>query len=277
MADNTTERVLAASVLAPLVIGAVLWLPSAGFAVLLSAFLLAGAWEWSRLSMLTNPLARMAYVAALAVLLWMLWPFSGDSGFIQRIAGLTMMAWAAVLFWLAVPSAGSDDTWFNRLIKLLVGVAVLAPAWLTIVALHRYTGQGPQLVLFLMMLTWAADIGAYFAGHRWGRVKLAPSVSPGKTREGVYGGLAAVALYSLLGGLWFDLGGGTLFLFVLLSVVTALVSVVGDLFESLFKRQAGIKDSGRLIPGHGGVMDRIDSLTAAAPMFVLGLLMLELV
>lgn len=126
-----------------------------------------------------------------------------------------------------------------------------------------------------MILIWTADSFAYFAGRRWGRVKLAPQISPGKTREGVYGALIGSALCGALLH-WLRPETGSLSVLVLLSVTIALFSVVGDLFESLLKRQAGLKDSGTLLPGHGGVLDRIDSLTAAAPVFLFGLLLLEI-
>ncbi len=129
-------------------------------------------------------------------------------------------------------------------------------------------------MLFLLVLIWIADSGAYFAGRRWGRVKLAPAVSPGKTREGVYGALAGAMLCALALA-WMRPEIGAALVTIPLCLLTCLVSVAGDLFESLIKRQAGVKDSGTLLPGHGGVLDRIDSLTAAAPVFVFGLMWLE--
>src|SRR5690606_17335644 len=134
-----------------------------------------------------------------------------------------------------------------------------------LVRLHEH---GPAVMLFLLLLVVAADVGAYFAGRRFGRNKLAPRVSPGKTWEGVIGGLLGAALIALAGGAWF---GVPLVPFVALCVVAVLASIVGDLTESLFKRHAGVKDSGTLLPGHGGVLDRVDSVTAAAPVFLIGL------
>jgi phosphatidate cytidylyltransferase len=141
----------------------------------------------------------------------------------------------------------------------------LVPVWLALVRLHE---QGPQLMLFLLLLVVAADIGAYFAGRALGKHKLAPRVSPGKTWEGVGGGLVAAAMMAAFGVWWFDMDAVP---FMALCIVVAIASVVGDLTESMFKRHAGLKDSGNLLPGHGGVLDRVDSVTAAAPVFLIGL------
>ncbi|MES9871768.1 MAG: phosphatidate cytidylyltransferase, partial [Candidatus Sedimenticola sp. 6PFRAG7] len=157
--------------------------------------------------------------------------------------------------------------------KSLLGVFVLVPAWAALVMIHGYGEKGPMLLLFSLTLTWVADSGAYFAGRRWGRVKLAPAISPGKTREGVYGALAGSVLWGLLLA-WYAPELGPLPILVIFCLLVCVISVIGDLFESLLKRQAGIKDSGNLLPGHGGVLDRIDSMTAVAPVFAFGLLLL---
>jgi phosphatidate cytidylyltransferase len=147
---------------------------------------------------------------------------------------------------------------------------VLIPTWLAVVALHESGEQGPLLVMYLLSLIWVADSGAYFSGRAWGKRKLAPSVSPGKSWEGVGGGALLSLAYAVGAAQVLGLPGNQWPLFVVLSLVTVLFSVLGDLTESMFKRHAGIKDSGTLLPGHGGVLDRIDSVTAAAPVFVVG-------
>jgi phosphatidate cytidylyltransferase len=157
---------------------------------------------------------------------------------------------------------------------MLMGVLVLVPSWYALTAL-RAQEQGLSMLLMLLMLVWGADIGAYVAGKSFGRNKLMPAVSPGKTREGLWGGLAVCALVGAGFSLWLELELPASVYLVLLSVMTGLVSVLGDLLESLFKRERGIKDSGKLLPGHGGVLDRIDSLTAAAPVFLVGLYFLQ--
>jgi phosphatidate cytidylyltransferase len=155
--------------------------------------------------------------------------------------------------------------------ELAAGVLVLAAPWGALIELHESDPHGRALVLFFLMLVWTADSLAYFVGRRWGRTKLAPRVSPGKTREGVYGALAGALLWGLLLGWVSSLGPSGTLAAVLLCGVTVLISVVGDLYESLLKRRRGVKDSSHLLPGHGGMLDRVDSLTAAAPVFVLGL------
>lgn len=157
---------------------------------------------------------------------------------------------------------------------LASAVPVLFGSWLAVVHLHGYPQLGPKLVLFLLVLIWTADIAAYFTGRRWGKTKLAPALSPGKTRAGVYGALAGAVLAALSLAWWLGMSPSLAGLAVILCVVTAFVSVVGDLYESLVKRRRGVKDSGRLLPGHGGILDRIDSLMAAAPVFALGMLWL---
>jgi phosphatidate cytidylyltransferase len=160
--------------------------------------------------------------------------------------------------------------------KMLAGVLVIVPAWAALAELHALGTNGPKLVLMLLVMVWLADSGAYFAGRQWGRTKLAPVISPGKTWEGVYGGLLASLLFAAIaGGLYSQSIKWTL-TFMAVSLVTVLFSVAGDLLESLMKRQSGIKDSGSIIPGHGGIFDRIDSLVAAAPVFLIGFLWLGL-
>jgi phosphatidate cytidylyltransferase len=160
------------------------------------------------------------------------------------------------------------------LFSAVAGFFALVPAWAAIQSIHSSGESGPILTLFLLVLIWVADSGAYFAGHRWGRTKLAPIISPGKTREGLYGAMAGSVVCAVALSWWLG-EWSRLHWMLLLCLATVLLSVVGDLFESLFKRQAGAKDSGAILPGHGGVLDRIDSVTAAAPLFLLGLILLE--
>jgi phosphatidate cytidylyltransferase len=180
----------------------------------------------------------------------------------------------ALLFWLVAlllvktypASAG-----FSRVPqRLAMGLLVLVPAWFAVSSL-RASDNGVALLLMLLLLVWGADIGAYAAGKTWGRRKLLPAVSPGKTVEGASGGLAVCMLVGLGFSFWLELTLQASVSLVLLSLLTGMVSVLGDLLESMLKRERGIKDSGQLLPGHGGVLDRIDSLTAAAPVFYAGL------
>lgn len=265
-------RVLTALILAPLAVLAVLFLPTFDFALALGLILLGAAWEWSALGGLTGWSARMGFVALIAatMILLGLLPAAGVAALLLVVT----LGWWVLAVWLLrlddpiVPCPGPAPA------RLLAGLPVLAGPWLAMTHLHAALPQGPALVLFLLVLIWTADSAAYFAGRRWGKTKLAPLLSPGKTWAGVYGAGAGAALLGLVLGYWLQLSPLALVAAVVLCLVTAFISVVGDLFESLLKRLQGLKDSGRLLPGHGGLLDRIDSLTAAAPLFALGLLWL---
>ncbi|MGB5260283.1 MAG: phosphatidate cytidylyltransferase [Gammaproteobacteria bacterium] len=263
-------RLISAAILIPLVVYGVLYLPTDVFQLILAAVLLAGLWEWGRLALLAGTAARLAYLALVAGLIWMC-----------HAAGLEALAWPVLLvgcawwlgalIWLTRPQWCAGDTPVCTAVKLVAGVLVSVPAWLALTLIHGAADDGPRLVLILLVMVWLADSAAYFAGRFLGRHKLAPVISPGKTWEGVYGGLLASVLFA--GAIaWLLLEASVLWTvkFMLVTLVAMLFSVVGDLLVSLFKRHSGIKDSGSIIPGHGGIFDRIDSLVAAAPLFLTG-------
>jgi phosphatidate cytidylyltransferase len=254
------QRVITALVLGFLVILGVLAVPHTITVAVLSLLVVAGAWEWSAFPGFTQPSTRLGYVLVIAVSLVVAWYVGILNGQADLMLYGALAWWVLALLWIAL--APSNVT---RATATIAGLFVLVPAWVALVRLHA---QGPQLLLFLLLLVVAADIGAYFAGRAFGKHKLAPKVSPGKTWEGVFGGLLAALLMAAAGVWWFDMSTVP---FMILCLVVAIASVVGDLTESLFKRHAGLKDSGSLLPGHGGVLDRVDSVTAAAPVFVIGL------
>ncbi len=267
------QRLITALVLIPLVIGGTLYLSTPTFSLLFGLVVLYAGWEWSRLSLLPGWSASVLFLLLLAAALWGIsWLLEQDAAWGFRLSAVTTAWWLLVIVWL---SRYQPDHSYRPgpLAMAVAGFIVLVPFWSALVVIHAFGKDGPLLVLFLMILTWVADSGAYFAGRRWGRVKLAPRISPGKTREGVYGALVGAAICGALLA-WFRPETGQPLLLVLFCVGVAFVSVFGDLFESLFKRLAGVKDSGRLLPGHGGMLDRIDSLTAAAPVFLFGLMLL---
>ncbi len=250
--------------------GAVLWLPTDAFAVFFACVVLGGAWEWCGLAGLSRLGHRAAYVAIVAVFMLGLWPIPAGREWLVAIAVLWWAVQAVALLRVRAiqPRSGPDP----RLLP--IGLLVLVAPWAALVNLHQQGPAGPWLVLFLVLMIWGADIAAYFVGRRFGRVKLAPVVSPGKTREGVYGALAGACLGGFLLGWAQSLGILETLLAAFVCMVTVLLSVVGDLYESLLKRRRGLKDSSNLLPGHGGLLDRIDSVTAAAPVFALGIVLM---
>lgn len=260
------QRVITAVILAPLVIAGVLLAPTRGFAAGLGLVVLIGAWEWSALIPLESTVARLAWVllvggVMLALFVWpamMAWaPFLGAAW------------WVGAVFWLARSQQGRDA----RFLKTVAGVMVVVPCWAALVQLH---GADPWRVMFLLALVWCTDIGAYFIGKTWGRRRLAPMISPGKTWEGALGGFLAALVFAVVVGFLVLPGPPQILTLALLVAVTVLFSDFGDLFVSLMKRHRGVKDSGHILPGHGGVLDRLDSLFAAAPVFVSGAWVLSL-
>lgn len=260
-------RILTASILGLALLVSLFVLPPLGTVWVFAAVLTLAAWEWAGFGDLTAVAPRLAYVAGMAALLWVSWTWTRDPAHLQLLLRAACLWWTVALLWLVLAPG-----WHQPALTLLCGVPALVPAFIALARIQiapRGFARGPDMVLWMLLLVFAADIGAYFAGRRWGKHKLAPRVSPGKTWEGALGGLVAVALVALVGCLHFGLpvGGGVIF-----GCAVGVFSVVGDLTESLFKRAAGLKDSGTLLPGHGGVLDRLDSVTAAAPLYALGLL-----
>ena len=245
---------------------ALFMLPPRGVVFAFGALVTAAAWEWAAFGGWAALDARCAYAAAMALLLYSSWLWTAAPAHLLFLLGAACLWWAAALVWLTFA-----PTRHGRLPVLLCGVPVLVPAFVALARIdvtQQGLGRGTDRVLWLILLVVAADVGAYFVGRAWGRHKLAPRVSPGKTWEGALGGLATVALVAGIGAAHFDL---PVLPVVAFGCLVGVFSVVGDLTESMFKRAAGLKDSGTLLPGHGGLLDRLDSITAAAPLYALGL------
>lgn len=261
-----TPRILTALILAPLAIASVLLLPTSAFLVLVAVVLMLGLWEWTRLvglrSHAQRALVLLLHAAAFAWLAWRGWP-----AVFPLVALLGAIWWCVAALWLTRMSFASAPDARNRSLKLVIGVLLFIPPWCAIGLLHADGPQGPAWALYALMLVWAADSGAWFFGRRFGGRKLAPSISPGKTWAGFWGGLGTLVAVALVAVPVFGLPWSSAPALIGASVLCGLASVVGDLFESIIKRHAGAKDSGTLVPGHGGVLDRIDSLLAALPVF----------
>lgn len=275
------QRVITALVLAPLALAAVFYLPLAGFALFISAAFLLGAWEWSGLCGLASKAMRWIYVGLTAVIFALLywkwpvplhWPVEQNvllSSLLLAGIGWWILAIALVLTYPKSQKLWAGSDWG----KALMGWLTLIPAWVAVLFIRStdYAASsftGAWLIFCLLLLVWAADIGGYIVGKPFGKHKLLPKVSPGKTVEGMLGGLGLVAVVVTLVAWLQDWPAQTGIWYVSALLLTVL-SVFGDLTESMFKRVAGKKDSGAFLPGHGGILDRIDSLTATAPLFAI--------
>lgn len=268
-------RIGTALVLAPLVLGITLYGSHALFAGLCTVAVLAGAWEWAGIAKPRRARWKALGLVLAGLLLALCYHYM-DGVLTLYVVGLSLPWWAAALVLIMLRQDGRRFS-PGLLSQAGIGMMVLVPAWVAVVALHAHPEfRGPALVACLFIVVWSADTGAYYTGKRWGRHKLAIHVSPGKTLEGLFGafgfGLAAALLCALL---LLEASRGELPPFLLVCAATIAASVIGDLTESMIKRSGGVKDSGELLPGHGGALDRIDSLTAAAPVFFAGLLLLE--
>lgn len=275
------QRIITAIIMVSLVAAGIIMLPVMGLAALFAIFVLVAAWEWAAMSGLQSFAGRCVFSLACAFLMaagaWysqlltdaVLWDR------LQDMLGLGCLWWAVALLWVRSFPA-SAVIWQSTMMRVLMGFLTLVPAWLALVYLRLHS-HGQALIFILLVLVAAADIGAYFSGRAWGRAKLAAAVSPGKSWAGFWGGLACSSGLAAL--FWLSTSGmddgmrPSLLAVMVVAIVTSLASVLGDLLESMVKRQQGIKDSGRILPGHGGMMDRMDSITAAAPVFALSLML----
>lgn len=300
------QRIITATILASVVISAVLMLPADYFSLLIAIIVLIGAWEWINLIEITSPVKQGVFIGTLifAMLFIHLWTYILEAlvptmdylaekyNFvmedIRKQSGiLEWLVIPAVLFWvtimLLIRRAPQEmlNLQLRMRYKAFIGWFVLIAAWMFLSRLRAFYGS--EMTLYLLVLIWVADIAAYFSGKRWGKNKLAPDISPGKTVEGVKGALVSAALCAIILCIILSIVYGKPVTFIvagdliLLSIITVQISVYGDLFFSLVKRQRGVKDSGSLLPGHGGVLDRVDSLIAAIPIFYAGIYLIYMI
>lgn len=272
------QRVLTALVLAPVMIGGIFFLPLAQFAMFIGLVVVLGGWEWTKLAGIQTVASRAVYVVGLVALMLGLYfnPTGIDTTILYKSALWIALIWWLASFWFVKNFPDVPALCFKPWVLSILGIVVLIPMWVGLMTL-KTLADSTFWIIYLMFIVWGADIGAYIVGRAIGRRKLAPNVSPGKSWEGVFGGLLAVMLIAMVAGLmlsdtpefglsqWLGLFG--------VSTLVFIVSILGDLIESVTKRHRGIKDSSKILPGHGGIMDRIDSLTAAVPVFALLLTM----
>jgi len=266
------QRVITALLLLPLVLAAIFAAPAQWFLILLALILLGGSWEYIRLAgASTHPAGNLLVLVQAVIFAALFWYRDHWAINITLSLSLCCIAWLLVFIRLPLyrPDTRPENTY--RVISLATAILSITTGWFALSWL-RLQPQGSWLILLLLLIVWAADTGAYFAGRAFGKRKLARYISPGKTQAGLVGGLIAAPLIALLAARLMPIETLEPVPLILLSLVTALVSVGGDLVISMHKRTSGFKDSGSLLPGHGGILDRLDSLLAAAPFFALGLL-----
>ena len=265
------QRILTAIPLAAFVGWMIFFQPTSVFFYFVLFIVLIAGYEWAKLSGINNVYIRYIFALIITVIAWALKQYAAD--YALWVIYIAVMWWFSISYYLkfAKPKSPTSEL---RPDKLFVAFIVLPAAALSMEMIHSmYVGidwQGPAWLFYALSLVWVADIGAYFSGKKFGKNKLAPDISPGKTKEGLFGALLATSLYTLIASYYFELSSERAIILVLLSVILTFISVSGDLYISFLKREAGLKDSGNILPGHGGILDRIDSVLAAMPVFVVG-------
>ncbi len=268
------ERVITATVLALLFFAVVCGLPLKYFTPALFVLLAMAGWEWARLCGWTHRPYKGVYTALLLVLAAaaIATLFAGDGQlFLLGLLILSILFWLTAIVWI-LRYPDSAAVWGSPAVRALIGIFVLLPMFTSLVYLKHVSSNGLSIVLVVLIIS-IADIGAYFSGRRFGKRKLAVAVSPGKSWEGVWGGLLGNTLFAVALSLWLGLTLPNAILVVAVMLLTSIASVIGDLLESMIKRYCGVKDSGDILPGHGGILDRIDGWTAAMPVFTLSMLL----
>ncbi len=270
------QRLITAAILIPLIIICVLKAPTEVVAIIFAIIIMTAAWEWGALLKLAAG-ARLSFIVVLAtaMLFSFFWVLEQHHIMWAVLAFASLLWLVLIIAVVSVQRRGDLGADLPRGQYLLLGLLLFVFVWLAALFLHGGSESGPALLLYVFGLVWLVDAGAYFSGRQWGKDTLASHISPGKTWQGFYGGVAAGLIFALAGAWYFGFSAGDYLAFVALSLFVVVFSVFGDLFESWLKRRAGVKDSGQLLPGHGGALDRIDSLLAALPVTAFGLSFFE--
>ncbi len=271
----TKVRTLTALILTPLAVAAILLLATPWLVALAAVVFLAGLWEWFRLAEIDDTLSRtvllLVNLLLMVALVWASRSTAGGSLVLFQLATVIgVIWWLLAALWLKHYSFASDHDTHARMFKLAAGTLAVVPAWCALALIHASQPNGHRWLLVALVIVWAADSGAYFVGRQFGKHKLSPRISPNKTVEGLLGGLAAGLAVGIAGALFAGAQVAQLPAVALITVLTVGASVIGDLYESLLKRHVGAKDSSNLLPGHGGILDRVDGVLAALPVFALG-------
>lgn len=261
------QRVITAVVLVCVFLWAVFGWTSTAFVAFVVLLCTVGAHEWSALGGIKQPVQRLAYAVACGALVFAMLANFGQSDTVAGISAVLSMGWLMVFGWLFKLSRTAVPRDHQRW-SLVFAPLVMCGVGMGLVWLRDASVTGPWLLIYVLAIAWAADIGAYFVGRTFGKRKLSLVLSPGKSIEGAIGGLFCAALLAIAACFWLELNATQSMLLVLISVVSAVFSIGGDLFESALKRAANVKDSGWILPGHGGVLDRVDSPLASVPVFV---------
>ena len=267
-------RIITAAILIPLVILSILYASTQGFTYGLSIVLFIAAFEWNNFVNYKNKINGWFFsIVVTGCFLYL--EYLADLQLIQYVIYLSLIWWLISLPLLFTFPFKSTHLLQKKPIRIVVGFLVLLSTFLALNLLRNSVDYGSDYILYLLILIWIADSAAYFTGRTWGKHKLIPNVSPGKSWEGVAGALIATLIAAIVAVDLFNLSSAESSLFIFATLITVAYSIVGDLSESMFKRMANIKDSGHILPGHGGILDRIDSLTSGLPVFLAGLWLME--
>jgi len=265
------QRILTAIPLAAFVFWIIFFQPTSVFFYFVLFLVSIAGYEWAKLSGVVNVLIRLVFAIMITAVTWLIQQYAID--YVIWPIYVAVMWWFSITYYLKIakPKSASSSL---KIDKLFVAFIVLPAAALAMQQIHSLQigieQQGPYWLFYALSLVWIADIGAYFSGKKFGKNKLAPHISPGKTKEGLIGAVMATSIYTLFASYYFNLNTDKAMLLVLLSIILTFISVSGDLYISFLKREAGVKDSGNILPGHGGILDRIDSVLAAMPVFLIG-------